>query len=734
VPVVTPTPPARAEDGFGALASRAAAHRDDLDAEVDALLAELSPDERLAMMSGDLDFWPGLVEMLRGGYGHTPYVGGAVERLGLPGIRFCDGPRGVTLGRSTCFPVAMARGATWDPELEARVGAAIGAEARAQGANLIGSVCVNLLHHPAWGRAQETYGEDPGHVGAMGAAAVRGVQRHVVACVKHFALNNMENARFQVDVRASPRVLHEVYLRQFRRCVDEGAGSVMSAYNSVNGAWCGHNRPLLTEILKRRWGFDGFVITDWIFGIRDAEPAANAGVDVEMPFRMHFAAHLRDLVEAGRVPAERVDDAARRILRTLLRAAATTEVPTAGDLVAGPAHRALAREVARRAMVLLRNEPVDGTPTLPLRAEGLRQLAVVGPLADVGSIGDAGSSAVRPPDVVTPLAGLRAALGGAVVGDDGRDPARAARLAAAADAAVVVVGYTADDEGEYTDVAETPELVALFPPLAPDDPAAAALGDAIASPARAGRGGDRLRLTLHDQDEQLLRAVAAAQPRTIAVLVTGSAVVTERWRDEIPAIVVAWYPGMEGGHALADVLLGRVNPSGRLPCAFPVDEADLPPFDRDARHAEYGLWHGQQHLDRTGRRAAYPLGWGLTYTEFRYGAPHARLGDDAIELEVPLANVGARDGVEVVQCYAAAPQSAVERPPRWLVGFQAVALAAGATGTVRLDVPVDALAYWDEARDDFVVEATRYELVVGAHAAATGDSVRVELTEPSARR
>ena len=187
------------------------------------------------MMSGDLEFWPGLVGMLRGGYGRTPYVGGAIARLGLPGIRFCDGPRGVTLGQSTCFPVSMARGATWDVELEERVGAAMGAEARAQGANLIGSVCVNLLHHPAWGRAQETYGEDPCQVGEMGAAAVRGLQRHVMACVKHFALNNMENARFQVDVTASPRVLHEVYLRQFRRCVDEGAACVMSAYNSVNG-------------------------------------------------------------------------------------------------------------------------------------------------------------------------------------------------------------------------------------------------------------------------------------------------------------------------------------------------------------------------------------------------------------------------------------------------------------------------------------------------------------------
>ncbi|HEV2311164.1 MAG TPA: glycoside hydrolase family 3 N-terminal domain-containing protein, partial [Acidimicrobiia bacterium] len=422
-------------------------------ADPEALLGQLTLEERMAMMSGDDEFWPGLVEMLRGGYGRTPYVGGSNARLGLPGIRFTDGPRGVTVGSSTCFPVSMARGATWDVELEERVAAVMGAEARAQGANLIGSVCVNLLHHPAWGRAQETYGEDPLHVGELGAAAVRGLQRHVMACVKHFAMNNYENARFQIDVRASPRVLREVYLRQFERCIAEGAACVMSAYNSVNGAWCGESRPLLTEILRDRWGFDGFVITDWIFGMRDAELAALAGQDVEMPFRMHYATHLPGLVASGAVPESVVDAAARCLLTTMTRFAASTQ-PAALQDVAGPAHRALAREVAQRACVLLRNEPVDGSPVLPLDPSGLRRVAVIGRLADRANTGDAGSSDVRPPEVITALAGLRAALGDAVVYDDGTDPARAAAVAADADAAVVVVGYTSADEGEYLSPAD----------------------------------------------------------------------------------------------------------------------------------------------------------------------------------------------------------------------------------------------------------------------------------------
>ncbi len=611
--------PAGPDDGFGALIDRTRVSGEDLESAVDAILAELTPAERQAMMSGDPDFWPGLVEMLHGGYGRDPYVGGATPRVGLPGVRFTDGPRGVTVGRSTCFPVAMARGATWDPQLEARVGAAMGAEARAQGANLIGSVCINLLHHPAWGRAQETYGEDPVHVAEMGAAAVRGVQHHVMACVKHFALNNMENARFQVDVTARPRVLHEVYLPHFRRCVEAGAACVMSAYNSVNGDWCGHNHHLLTGILKERWGFEGFVITDWIYGIRDAEAAANGGVDLEMPFRMHFALHLPALVDAGRVPTDRVDDAARRIIRTMLHAAATTE-PSGIDVVAGPEHRALAREVAQQAIVVLRNEPVDSAPVLPLEVGSLRRVAVIGRLADLINTGDAASSDVRPPDVITPLAGVQAVLGDTVVTDDGSDPRRAASVAADTDTAIVVVGYTSADEGEYIDMAKNPELFGLFPPLAPDDPIASQLADVITNDRPAPRGGDRETLTLHGADEELLLAVAAVQPRTVAVLVTGSAVVTRRWQDAIPAIVVAWYAGMEGGHALADVLFGRVNPTGRLPCAFPADEADLPPFDRDARHVEYGLFHGQRHLDRIGRPAAFPLGWGLSFTSFEIRA------------------------------------------------------------------------------------------------------------------
>ena len=246
---------------FGALETPAKLGPDEIEARARGLLAELTLAEKLGLMDGDLPFWRGLALMSApGGYGSRVWVAGAVPRLGIPGIRFSDGPRGIVMAGATTFPVSMARGATFDVELEERVGDVIGRELRALGGNFFGGVCINLLRHPAWGRAQETYSEDSFHLGMMGSALARGVQRHVMACVKHYALNSMENARQTVDVSADARTMHEVYLAHFKRVVDAGVAAVMSAYNSVNGEWAGQNRALLTGILKQEWGFAGFVI------------------------------------------------------------------------------------------------------------------------------------------------------------------------------------------------------------------------------------------------------------------------------------------------------------------------------------------------------------------------------------------------------------------------------------------------------------------------------------------
>src|SRR6185436_14651551 len=282
--------------------------------EARALVAQMTPAEKLSCLDGDTPFWEGLIDAIQGGYYEHTYPAAVIPRLG-----FSDGPRGVIVGHATAFPVSMARGATFDPVLEEQVGDAIGRELRAMGATFYGGVCVNLLRHPGWGRAQETYGEDPHHVGEMGAALARGVQRHALACVKHFACNSIENARFKLDVTADERTLHEVYLPHFRRIVRAGVASVMSAYNAVNGEWCGQSHALLTDILRDEWGFDGIVVSDFQLGLRDAVASVEAGLDVEMPYVQQRAQHLPAAVAEGRLPLALVDVTADRVVATVLR-------------------------------------------------------------------------------------------------------------------------------------------------------------------------------------------------------------------------------------------------------------------------------------------------------------------------------------------------------------------------------------------------------------------------------
>lgn len=654
------------------------------------LISRLTKEEKLWLLDGDRAFWPGVLEMARMGFRRAPVVAGAVRRLGIPGIRFTDGPRGVVIGASTCFPVAMSRGASWDPALEEEIGRAIGAEARTRGANLVAGICVNLLRHPAWGRAQETYGEDPVHVGVMGAAATRGMRRHVMACVKHYALNSIEDARFAVDVAADDEALHEVYLPHFRAVIDAGADAVMSAYNSVNGQWAGQNRALLTDILREEWGFDGFVMTDFFWGLRDPVGSIAAGQDLEMPFRQQRARHLPKALSSGQASMTDVERAGARIVAAQLANRARPRQPLPADVVACPEHRALARRAASGGMVLLRNQSVDGQPVLPLTAADIRSIAVIGRLARQSNLGDEGSSAVRPPAAVTALAGITAAFGPAsVTYHNGADRGAAVQTARDTDVAVIVVGYTARDEGETTAMLDAEAISAMAPPPLNCRPVAkiftSLMGAAVARGVIPGR--DRRSLRLHAHDEQLIRAVADTNRRTIVAVIAGSAVVMEAWRERVPAILMAWYPGMEGGHAIADVLTGAAEPGGRMPMATPTDPAHLPFFDPGARHIVYDRWWGQRKIDRDGHQAAFPLGFGLGYTKFSLtglevtdAEPIAADGSGSVSVSVTVTNVGARDGSTVIQLYAVSTEPEPrDRPRRQLLGFSRISLPAGRT-------------------------------------------------------
>ncbi|MFA9564461.1 MAG: beta-glucosidase, partial [Acidimicrobiales bacterium] len=659
-----------------------------------------------------------------GGYTSHAWPAARVERLGIPGLHFADGPRGCVVGPSTAFPVSMARGAAFDPQLERRIGDAIGAELRSAGATYTGAVCMNLLRHPAWGRAQETYGEDPHHIGELAAAFTEGLQRHVMACMKHFALNSMENARFTVDVTADDRALHEVYLPHFRRVAAADVASVMSAYNSVNGQWCGENRALLTDVLRDEWEWDGYVTSDFIYGLRDPVKSVQAGLNIEMPFRQQRAIALGDAVDDGRLSVTDIDARVSETVATFLRFAHVFAEPTRDDVRAAPEHRALARDTAASSMVLLRNEG----NLLPISPEPLGRVAVLGRLAAIPNLGDGGSSNVLTPEVTTPLDGLRAALPHAEVVHSGTDTA----IIEGADLTVVVVGYTKDDEGEYLGTDQN-NLMSLFPPMddpvvgfpppeeATSPPAPAAVETSPASSEQAldhAVGGDRASLRLHEEDELLIQEAAARSDRIVVAVMSGSAVVMP-WLDQVPAALMIWYPGMEGGHALADVLFGAAEPGGRLPFAVPRDADDLVAFDRDATEATYGLLHGQWHLDHQGTDAHLPFGFGLGYTTWTLDDA---IADGGTSVGVTATNAGDRAGSTVVQVYGSVPDSSHLRPPRRLIGFRRIHAEAGQSA--RAEIPLDLDQLRIRADGAWVTEDAPVQITVGFHA---GDASAVAI-------
>ncbi|MGB3455985.1 MAG: glycoside hydrolase family 3 C-terminal domain-containing protein [Litorimonas sp.] len=682
---------------------------------IDAILAEATLEEKVAMMSGQGFFQAMAEDGMR--WGGRPYrAGGGLERLGVPALYFTDGPRGVARGNSTCFPSTMARGASWDRDLERRIGEIMGIESRAQGCNLNGAVCVNLLRHPGWGRAQETYGEDPFHMGEMGAALAQGIQAHnVIATVKHFAVNSIENSRFKVDVRVGERTLREVYLPHFKRILDAGCASVMSAYNKLNGEYCGQNRRLLTDILRNEWGFDGFVHSDWILGVYRAY-GASAGLDIENPEPIHFGAKLVAGVESGAIDPGVVDTACRRILGTLYRFACA-EDPVEDydmDLVASEAHVQVAREAAEKSAALLTN-----TGVLPL-AESAK-VGLFGRLADVENLGDFGSSRVRPPYSVTALKGVSDLLGQemSVMGDE-TDPEAAATAAAGLDAAILVVGTTADHEGEFI-----PGDMGAPPPGMPDE-MVEALADArenaepdpdLANGTGAlggggDRGGDRTRLRLPDDQIALIRAVAARNSNTVVVIQSGSAILCD-WAGDVSAILQTFYSGMEGGHALASLLFGRVSPSGRLPFSVATDESAYPSFDPAADAADYDELHGYTRMGAHQAEVRFPFGHGLSYTTFEHRALSARRVKGGLDVQLSVRNTGGHDGAEVVRLHVGFPNRIVERPVPLLKAFERVELRAGERRTVSLFIADSDLHYWDEHTSAWRLEPGRYVIGLG---------------------
>ncbi|MGH1524880.1 glycoside hydrolase family 3 C-terminal domain-containing protein [Leifsonia sp. L25] len=635
-----------------------------------------------------------------------------VERAGIPSIYLTDGPHGVRkqsqggdhlgIGDSvpaTCFPPAVALGSSWDAELLERVGAALGEEARAEGVGVLLGPGINIKRSPLCGRNFEYLSEDPIVSGRLGAALVRGLQSQGVgASLKHFAANNQETDRLRVSADVDERPLREIYLRGFQHVVTHARPwTVMCSYNRINGVYASEDPWLLTSVLRDEWGFEGLVVSDW-GAVNDRVSALVAGLDLEMPSSGGVTdAQLVAAVRDGSLAESVLDTAADRVIDLVGKALAGADATATYD---AEAHHALAREVAARSVVLLKNEGV-----LPLATDASRRIAVVGEFARTPRYQGAGSSQIVPTRLDNALDELHALAGDATVAfapgytlgadaDEVALTAEAVSVASGADDVVVFLGLPGEDESE---------------------------------------GFDREHLELPPAQTALLEAVIAANPRVTVVLSNGGVVRVSGWADRVPAIVEGWLLGQAGGGAIADVLFGVVNPSGRLAETIPVrleDTAAYLNFPGEKGHVRYGegLFVGYRDFDARAAAVSFPFGHGLSYTTFAFGAPTATVtAEGGIRVAVEVTNTGDRDGREVVQVYVSVPASRVQRPVRELKGFANVAVAAGATETAVIDLPTEDLAYFDTELDGWTVEGGDYVVAVGASSRDLRDSAVVTL-------
>lgn len=668
--------------------------------EAKKIVDDLTLEQKVWLMSGNIDITKlsqeDLIAMMgdmasdENHYNVVPYAAGGIEEKNIPPMLFADGPRGVVCGnnQTTCFPVSMARGATFDTELEEQVGHCIGKEVRAFGGNLFAGVCINMPYNPGWGRSQETYGEETTQIGQMGAALVRGVQdEDIMACVKHYAFNDMENARFKCSVTCDQRTEKEVFLPHFKDCIDAGAASIMSSYNRYNGVQCGHHKYLLDQVLKKEWDFDGFVMSDFCWGVLDTVEAANGGQDMEMMWTQYFGDRLVKAVQDGFVPEEKVNEAALRIVRTIL-AFDRGHKEYDMSVVGCEEHIAIAKKAAEEGITLIKNEGV-----LPLKKDKVKKVAMIGKLANKENIGDHGSSWVRPPYVVTPVQGMeRINPDSEVIFNDGSNLESAKKLAREADAVVFVVGYNHDDEGEFVSADQAANYTGAM-------------------------GGDRkTSLGLHEDEIKLIQEVGPENPKSAVVLIGGNMIMMTEWYDCVNAVMMAYYPGMEGGTAIAEILYGDVNPSGKLPYVVPYKEEDLPYVDWEATDQYYEYYHGYTRLEKHGIRPLVPYGYGLSYTTFDFAEPTAAVEGDQLVVHAKVKNTGTISGDEVVQVYVGFENSSVDRPVKQLKGFKRVSLQPGEEEDVQIAVPLEKLKWYDPSHREWKLEAMEYTVYAGSSA------------------
>ncbi len=662
---------------LGAAAAEQASEPMNVENRITQILSQLTLKEKIRMVGGKLTF------------GWTGYVP-PNEKLGIPALTLTDGPVGVRMGKTTAFPVSIAMAATWDPELIEKLGGALGREALAKQQMVLLGPCVNIVRVPIGGRSFESFGEDPELAARIAVPYIKGVQKEgVIATVKHYCCNNQEWERMSIDAKIDERALHEIYLPAFKAAVTEaGVWSVMSAYNKVNGQYASENNVLLNDILKKEWGFQGYVVSDW-GATHSTIPSALNGLDLEMPAATHFGAKLTNAVKDGKVPETVLDDKVRRILRAMIATGLFDRKSWPDPSIIGSAeHRKIAYDVAAEGMVLLKNKGA-----LPLDLKKIKSVAVLGPHADSPETGGGGSSRINPTAVQTPLEAFKEKAGGKIQiyfakgsGIREKDASLQSAVDAAkkADVAIVFAGLAADIESE---------------------------------------GFDRESLDLPDAQKELISAVAGVNKNTVVVLYAGAPVLMKPWLDKVSAVLLAWYPGQEGSDAIADALLGNVNPSGKLPVTFPKKLADTPayktyPGKDGVTHYEEGIFVGYRYFDAKKIAPLFPFGYGLSYTTFQFsGLKITPAEADAATVKVTASldvkNTGKSEGSEVVQLYVHDVKSSVVRPEKELKAFQKIELKPGEKKTVSFALTQYALSFYDVSKKKFVVEPGEFEILVG---------------------
>ena len=670
-------------------------------------------------------------------HGKNMFSSAGIPRLGIADVEYADGPFGIreemephswnsanlTTDSATFFPTGSALAATWSTEWAYAYGKGMSREARLRGKDMILGPAINIQRIPTGGRTYEYLSEDPLLSGMLAVAYTRGSQDDGTAvCLKHYALNNQEDYRGFVDVRISDRAMHEIYLRPFEMAVREAdAWGVMAAYNKVNGRWCSENEHLLTTVLRQQWGFPGMVISDW-GGVHSTVDAVTAGMNVEMPGSRFMGQALLDSVKAGKVSEAVIDQRVREILRVRLTVKPVAK-ETANSLPVGnPEEMATALEVARRSIVLLKNEAL-----LPIDLKRVKRIAVIGENAVTKmALGGVGAG-VKTRCEITPLEGLQTLFGNSVSityapGYKSFDrESRNKRM---------IPQQPADSQlmAEAVEAAKKSDLVIFF------------AGD---NREVETEGSDRKSIMLPSGQDELATALAKANQRLVTVIVSGGPVDISTVNKVSGALLASWFNGSMGGKALAEVLTGKVSPSGKLPMTWPNRLEDVPAYatgtypqhidnnnqgdifvditrnrsnDRRqqliANYAEESLV-GYRWYDRKQAPVAYPFGFGLSYAQFVYSNLEVQPTSEGFDVKFDLANTSAVDAEEVAQVYVSRPSSKIERPVKELKGFQRIALKAGERRTVTIPVRRADLCHWDESSQSWMLESGAMTVLVG---------------------